>query len=158
MPMLLDQDYVGLKNQVIKAERRVLKELGFCVHVKHPHKVGEPQRAAGWGPSSFPFQPHPIPSHSSVVQPILALSCPSPALSHYIPASSIPSQPYPIPSKSHPNSSHPCPMTSHPIPALSHRIPALFQPRPIQSQLRPIPSQGPSEQTPGGMWLAARWQ
>jgi hypothetical protein len=24
---------------VIKAERRVLKELGFSVHVKHPHKV-----------------------------------------------------------------------------------------------------------------------
>jgi hypothetical protein len=24
---------------VIKAERRVLKELGFCVHVKHPHKL-----------------------------------------------------------------------------------------------------------------------
>lgn len=24
---------------MIKAERRVLKELGFCVHVKHPHKV-----------------------------------------------------------------------------------------------------------------------
>ncbi|XP_058530205.1 cyclin-L2 isoform X3 [Ochotona princeps] len=39
VPMLLDQDYVGLKNQVIKAERRVLKELGFCVHVKHPHKI-----------------------------------------------------------------------------------------------------------------------
>lgn len=40
MPLLLDQDYVNLKNQIIKAERRVLKELGFCVHVKHPHKVG----------------------------------------------------------------------------------------------------------------------
>lgn len=39
MPLLLDQDYVNLKNQIIKAERRVLKELGFCVHVKHPHKV-----------------------------------------------------------------------------------------------------------------------
>ena len=38
-PVLLDQGYVNLKNQVIKAERRVLKELGFCVHVKHPHKV-----------------------------------------------------------------------------------------------------------------------
>jgi hypothetical protein len=24
---------------VIKAERRLLKELGFCVYVKHPHKV-----------------------------------------------------------------------------------------------------------------------
>lgn len=40
VPLLLDQDYVNLKNQIIKAERRVLKELGFCVHVKHPHKVG----------------------------------------------------------------------------------------------------------------------
>ena len=38
-PVLLDQGYIHLKNQVIKAERRVLKELGFCVHVKHPHKV-----------------------------------------------------------------------------------------------------------------------
>ncbi|XP_067012757.1 cyclin-L1 [Anabrus simplex] len=38
-PMLLDQNYIALKNQVIKAERRVLKELGFCVHVKHPHKL-----------------------------------------------------------------------------------------------------------------------
>lgn len=37
--MLLDQNYVNLKNQAIKAERRVLKELGFCVHVKHPHKL-----------------------------------------------------------------------------------------------------------------------
>lgn len=37
--MILDQAYVNLKNQVIKAERRVLKELGFCVHVQHPHKV-----------------------------------------------------------------------------------------------------------------------
>lgn len=39
IPMILDQNYVNLKNQVIKAERRVLKELGFCVHVKHPHKL-----------------------------------------------------------------------------------------------------------------------
>lgn len=38
-PLILDQAYVNLKNQVIKAERRVLKELGFCVHVKHPHKI-----------------------------------------------------------------------------------------------------------------------
>lgn len=37
--MVLDQNYINLKYQVIKAERRVLKELGFCVHVKHPHKV-----------------------------------------------------------------------------------------------------------------------
>ncbi|XP_026053021.1 cyclin-L2-like isoform X2 [Carassius auratus] len=38
-PMLLDDSYVSRKSDVIKAERRVLKELGFCVHVKHPHKV-----------------------------------------------------------------------------------------------------------------------
>ncbi|XP_014254063.1 cyclin-L1 isoform X2 [Cimex lectularius] len=38
-PMVLDQHYIDLKTEVIKAERRVLKELGFCVHVKHPHKV-----------------------------------------------------------------------------------------------------------------------
>lgn len=37
--MILDQNYISLKSQVIKAERRVLKELGFCVHVKHPHKL-----------------------------------------------------------------------------------------------------------------------
>ncbi|XP_070615240.1 cyclin-L2 isoform X2 [Erythrolamprus reginae] len=39
LPLILDQEYVNLKNQIIKAERRVLKELGFCVHVKHPHKI-----------------------------------------------------------------------------------------------------------------------
>jgi len=38
-PVVLDAAYIDLKNQIIKAERRVLKELGFCVHVKHPHKV-----------------------------------------------------------------------------------------------------------------------
>ncbi|XP_066296797.1 cyclin-L1-like isoform X1 [Branchiostoma lanceolatum] len=38
-PLILDQNYINTKNQVIKAERRVLKELGFCVHVKHPHKL-----------------------------------------------------------------------------------------------------------------------
>ncbi|XP_062384028.1 cyclin-L1 [Sardina pilchardus] len=37
--LVLDQNYINTKNQVIKAERRILKELGFCVHVKHPHKV-----------------------------------------------------------------------------------------------------------------------
>ena len=37
--LILDQNYINTKNQVIKAERRILKELGFCVHVKHPHKV-----------------------------------------------------------------------------------------------------------------------
>ncbi|XP_050315837.1 cyclin-L2 [Anthonomus grandis grandis] len=38
-PVVLDQNYIHLKNLVIKAERRVLKELGFCVHIKHPHKI-----------------------------------------------------------------------------------------------------------------------
>lgn len=38
-PLILDQQYINLKSDVIKAERRILKELGFCVHVKHPHKV-----------------------------------------------------------------------------------------------------------------------
>ncbi|KAA0714677.1 Cyclin-L1 [Triplophysa tibetana] len=38
-PLILDQNYISTKNQVIKAERRILKELGFCVHVKHPHKI-----------------------------------------------------------------------------------------------------------------------
>ncbi|XP_047660524.1 cyclin-L1-like isoform X2 [Tachysurus fulvidraco] len=38
-PLFLDQNYINTKNQVIKSERRVLKELGFCVHVKHPHKM-----------------------------------------------------------------------------------------------------------------------
>ena len=38
-PVVLDSNYVALKNQVIKSERRILKELGFCVHVKHPHKM-----------------------------------------------------------------------------------------------------------------------
>ncbi|XP_026144562.1 cyclin-L1-like isoform X1 [Carassius auratus] len=38
-PLVLDQNYINTKNQLIKAERRVLKELGFCVHVKHPHKI-----------------------------------------------------------------------------------------------------------------------
>ena len=37
--MPLDASYISMKSQVIKAERRLLKELGFCVHVKHPHKA-----------------------------------------------------------------------------------------------------------------------
>uniref|UniRef100_A0AAV2J5E0 Cyclin-like domain-containing protein n=1 Tax=Knipowitschia caucasica TaxID=637954 RepID=A0AAV2J5E0_KNICA len=37
--LILDQNYINTKNLVIKAERRILKELGFCVHVKHPHKI-----------------------------------------------------------------------------------------------------------------------
>jgi hypothetical protein len=38
-PVILDAKYIALKDEIIKAERRVLKELGFCVHVKHPHKI-----------------------------------------------------------------------------------------------------------------------
>jgi len=38
-PVVLDPEYIRLKNDIIKAERRVLKELGFCVHIKHPHKL-----------------------------------------------------------------------------------------------------------------------
>ena len=38
-PLLIDQVYIDRKSEVIKAERRILKELGFCVYVKHPHKV-----------------------------------------------------------------------------------------------------------------------
>ena len=32
-------DTTLVKMTQIKAERRVLKELGFCVHIKHPHKL-----------------------------------------------------------------------------------------------------------------------
>jgi len=38
-PVILDPEYIRKKNDIIKAERRVLKELGFCVHIKHPHKL-----------------------------------------------------------------------------------------------------------------------
>ncbi|VUZ54822.1 unnamed protein product [Hymenolepis diminuta] len=38
-PVMFDQNYVNLKRHIIKAERRLLKELGFCVHGKHPHKL-----------------------------------------------------------------------------------------------------------------------
>ena len=40
-PLSIDQAYIDRKNEVIKAERRLLKELGFCVYVKHPHKVND---------------------------------------------------------------------------------------------------------------------
>eukprot|EP00041_Stephanoeca_diplocostata_P032909 m.1072388 g.1072388 ORF g.1072388 m.1072388 type:complete len:451 (-) comp24231_c0_seq113:6139-7491(-) len=33
------EDISRARNDLIKAERRVLKELGFCVHLKHPHKL-----------------------------------------------------------------------------------------------------------------------
>ena len=38
-PIVLDEHYVSLKKKVIQQERKVLKDLGFCVHIKHPHKV-----------------------------------------------------------------------------------------------------------------------
>ena len=39
-PLELGGDsYHRLKQRIIKAERLVLKELGFCVHLDHPHKV-----------------------------------------------------------------------------------------------------------------------
>ncbi|VDN06655.1 unnamed protein product [Thelazia callipaeda] len=38
-PMVLDINYIDLKNQVIKAERKLLNALGFVVHVNHPHKL-----------------------------------------------------------------------------------------------------------------------
>lgn len=64
-PLILDQNYINTKNQVIKAERRVLKELGFCVHVKHPHKVSgsHPQRSTCAPPAST--HPAPLVSRSS---------------------------------------------------------------------------------------------
>lgn len=37
-PMLLDHKYIDMKSAVIRSEMRLLKVLGFCVHVKHPHK------------------------------------------------------------------------------------------------------------------------
>ena len=35
----LDANYIALKNEILKAELRVLKELGFCVFVKNPYKI-----------------------------------------------------------------------------------------------------------------------
>uniref|UniRef100_A0A671Y6G7 Cyclin L1a n=1 Tax=Sparus aurata TaxID=8175 RepID=A0A671Y6G7_SPAAU len=37
--LILDQNYINTKNQVIKAERRVLKELGFCSNTIHYYTV-----------------------------------------------------------------------------------------------------------------------
>ena len=37
--MPIDDIFYETKSQINRAERRILKELGFCVHVKHPHKV-----------------------------------------------------------------------------------------------------------------------
>ena len=36
----INEKYASLKNEVVRAERRILKELGFYVYVNHPHKVG----------------------------------------------------------------------------------------------------------------------
>jgi len=36
---LVGSAMAAAKNEMIKAERRILKELGFCVHLQHPHKV-----------------------------------------------------------------------------------------------------------------------
>ncbi|XP_039298107.1 cyclin-L1-like [Nilaparvata lugens] len=38
-PMQLNYHYIILEKQVIMTERRVLEELGYCVHVKNPHKI-----------------------------------------------------------------------------------------------------------------------
>ncbi|XP_039298094.1 cyclin-L2-like [Nilaparvata lugens] len=38
-PMQINDHYIILEKQVIMTESRVLKQLGFCVHVKHPHKI-----------------------------------------------------------------------------------------------------------------------
>ena len=35
----LDAKYIALKNEILKVELRVLKELGFCVFVKNPYKI-----------------------------------------------------------------------------------------------------------------------
>jgi hypothetical protein len=59
-PMLVDSSYAVLKDQVIRAERRILKELGFCVHIKHPHKVRKSSHsilfACPFTPSFVPIQ------------------------------------------------------------------------------------------------------
>jgi hypothetical protein len=35
----MSDEYHFMKDEIITAERRVLKELGFCVHLNHPHKL-----------------------------------------------------------------------------------------------------------------------
>lgn len=35
----MSEEYHVTKAELITAERRVLKELGFCVHLNHPHKL-----------------------------------------------------------------------------------------------------------------------
>lgn len=39
VPVVVDEAYKRKKDDLVKAERFMLKELGFCVHVKHPHKL-----------------------------------------------------------------------------------------------------------------------
>ena len=34
----IDKNFLITKKQIMKAEMMLLKELGFCVHVKNPHK------------------------------------------------------------------------------------------------------------------------
>ena len=38
-PIPLDQTYWAIKRELIKMEHKLLAELGFCVHVQHPHKI-----------------------------------------------------------------------------------------------------------------------
>jgi transcription initiation factor TFIIIB Brf1 subunit/transcription initiation factor TFIIB len=38
LPISIDKNYFGMKKEIFKAEMTLLKELGFCVHVKNPHK------------------------------------------------------------------------------------------------------------------------
>ncbi|KAI2807444.1 Cyclin-L1 [Blomia tropicalis] len=61
VPVILNRSFSNQKKQVIKAESRILKELGFCVNVEHPQKyiimvaevLGHSQNApliqAAWG-------------------------------------------------------------------------------------------------------------
>ena len=36
--LLSTQDYANLKDKLIRAEREILKELGFILYSEHPHK------------------------------------------------------------------------------------------------------------------------
>ena len=38
-PLVLDESYKVMKKKIINAERRLLKELGFCVYVRVPHQL-----------------------------------------------------------------------------------------------------------------------
>lgn len=39
-PFVLGDQYIAHKSAIVKAEQIILRNLGFVVHVKHPHKVG----------------------------------------------------------------------------------------------------------------------